>query len=83
MDPNAKPVPYGRTGGDAYVEGPDRVIFMHSCDLPGDDGQCLACGFSGCPNKEPRHFHPQGCPRCQSATATVRPYSRGHIDHKP
>lgn len=74
---------YGRRPGTpAYVESPnhDHVIFMHSCDMSGDNGRCLACGLLTCPHGEPLHFHPKGCPRCEPERATRRPYARGDAE---
>jgi hypothetical protein len=72
---------YGRKPGEpVYFEGPDHVLYMHTCDLSCDDGQCLACGVLRCYQNEPRHFHPDGCPQCQWVSSTVRPHLPGHRD---
>ena len=56
-----------------YRETPagDR-IFRHTCGTPEDDGECMACGQIDCPDREPLHYHHDGCPCC-SQKPTVEP----------
>lgn len=48
-----------------YRETPagDR-IFRHTCSTPEDDGECMACSQIDCPDREPLHYHHDGCPCC-------------------